>query len=239
MAWTVASYARRTATAEPLIRILVAMLENIYLFFELLSFIVAVVLYPKYKHTPYKYLLPYLLLVLIYEYGTISRWFAINHRNLYIANINWNIFFAVFGFLLTRLTRTFAFKKWMRFAVVITLALSLLNEAFFQGFWDLDSYTILLQFIVIIVFNGLFFYELMHYANEQLSVTSIPGFWLNTGLLFFCLANFLFYASFAIMAYSGDPNYLLLFQVIVNIAIAILYSCLTAVFLCFRKRSAR
>jgi len=71
-----------------------------------------------------------------------------------------------------------------------------------QGFWKLDSITILLEYAIIIFINFLYFYELMNYSGEALNIVKSPGFWLNTGLLFFCLFEFLFFSSFAYMAYK-------------------------------------
>ncbi|OOQ61385.1 hypothetical protein [Mucilaginibacter pedocola] len=86
--------------------------------------------------------------------------------------------------------------------------------------------------MIIIVLSGLYYHELLRYSHERLSIIQLPGFWLNTGLLFFCLLNFLVYSSFAYGAYNNDYSYFIMFASISNIAIAILYSCLA---ICFFK----
>jgi len=107
--------------------------------------------------------------------------------------------------------------------------------AFFQGFWKLDSVIILFQYGIIILVNCIYFYELMNFTNKELGIMKLPAFWLNTGLLFFCLSQFLVFSSFAFMAYNGNYEYHFLFDVISVIAGAILYSCLTVSFICFSK----
>ena len=215
------------------------MLNQIYIFFEILSFIVSIVQFSKFKNTQYKYFVPFLLFIVIYEYGTIENWFSIKHTNLWAANISMFIFFLFFSVFLLSLVKTEKFKKWITGAILLSVFFSILNIVFVQGFWKLDTITILFQFAILIVLTFVYFYELMNYAVVQISIISLPGFWLNTGLLFFCLANFLLYASFAFLADKKIINFLDLFAIIANLAIAILYSCLTISFLCFRKTSSQ
>ncbi|OOQ61388.1 hypothetical protein BC343_20665 [Mucilaginibacter pedocola] len=211
------------------------MLDQLYLFFEALAFIVSVIQLPRLKNTAYKYFAPYLLFILVYEFGTINRWFGINGSNLWAANITLFIFFLFYSLFLRRLIKTPVFKKWVSAAILLSVFCSIINNIFFQGFFKLDSATILLQFAILVIITCVYFYELMNYTHVHLSIVSLPGFWLNTGLLFFCLVNFLIYASFAFLAYQQLMEFNLLFTIVANLAIAILYSCLTVSFLCARK----
>jgi hypothetical protein len=190
------------------------MLLSAYLFFEFLAFIISVIKYRALKNTPYVYFIPYLFLVLIYEYGTLKNWFVINHSNLWVSNITLIIFFLFYSVFIHGI-----------------------NMLFVQGFWNLDTITILLQFAILIGITCLYFYELMNFMGKEPQVLKIPGFWLNTGLLFFCLGQFLFYSSFAYMAYKKNYDYYVLHLVLSNIANAILYSFLTISFLCIRTKN--
>lgn len=211
------------------------MFGSVYFLFELMAFVISVIQYTKMKGTPYRYFVPYLLFIVFYEFGTIQKWFSINHRNLHATNISTYISFLFCAFFLRGLLRNPYFKKRMAAAIVITVACSLINMAFFQGFWNLDSFTILMQFMVIIVLCGIYFYELLHYTIQPLALIRLPAFWVNTGFLFFCVLNFMVYASFAYMAYKGNYTYFLLFNGIASISIAVLYTCLSLAFLCFSK----
>nr|WP_294948033.1 hypothetical protein [uncultured Mucilaginibacter sp.] len=215
------------------------MLDSLYLFFEVLAFVVAAVQYRQMKHTQYRYFVPYMLYIVLYEVAAIYNVFNINHRNLWISNISMTISFLFYSVFLLKLLKTPVFQKRIKWAIGLILLCSAVNMAFFQGFWDLDTVTILLQYVVIIISSCLYFYELMNFTTTQLTIIRMPGFWLNTGLLFFCLINFLFFSSFAYMAYKNNYQYFLLFRGIANISIAILYSCLTVSFLCFRKTTSR
>jgi len=210
------------------------MLDYLYFFFEIIAFAVAVFQLPKLKHSSYVYFIPYLLFILIYEFGSIYNWFFIHKSNLWISNLTLVIFFLFYSSFLCALIHTPYFKRWIKRIVSLSIFLSLVNLAFIQGFWNLNSITILLQFAVLIALTCLYFYELMN-STQKLSISKLPGFWVNTGLLFFCLAEFLFYSAFAYMAYKNNYNYYLLFEVISNIANVILYTCLTISFLCFNN----
>jgi len=206
-----------------------------YLCFEVAAFLTAAVQFSKFKQTPFRYFVPYLLIIIVYEVGSIFNWFSIDHRNLWITNITMTFSFLFYSIFLSRIIKTAAIVKWIRWAISFTVLCSVINAAFVQGFWKLDTITILLQFALIIIIGCIYFYELMNYTGEELVIIKLPQFWLNTGLLFFCLSEFLFFSSFAYMAYKGNYNYRLLFSVISNIASAILYSCLMVSFLCFSK----
>jgi hypothetical protein len=136
---------------------------------------------------------------------------------------------------LYKIIKTASFKKWIKFAIYFSIICSAINMAFVQGFWKLDSITILLEYAIIITINFLYFYELMNYSGEPLNIIKLPGFWLNTGLLFFCLFEFLFFSSFAYMAYKNNYAYLVLFDFISYSANVILYSCITIALLCLQQ----
>jgi hypothetical protein len=176
-----------------------------------------------------------LILVVIYEYGNIRDWFYINHSNLYITNISGLAFFLFFSIFIQRLINNQTYKKLIGIIIPLTLLCAIINVLFIQGFWRLDTITILLQFAVIIFIICIYFYELMNSIDISIPIIKMPGFWLNTGLLFFCLAQFLLYSSFSFLAYKESREYILLFLTFSNIANAILYTCLVVCFLCFKR----
>ena len=213
------------------------MLLSAYLFFEFLAFITSVIKYKALKHTRYVYFIPYLFFILIYEYGSIQNWFIIKRSNLWISNITLFIFFLFYSIFIRGIIKTERFKEWIKRLIVFSTICSAANMAFIQGFWGLDTITVLLQFAVLIGITCLYFYELMNYTNKEFRILQIPGFWLNTGLLFFCLGQFLFYSSFAYMAYRKVYEFSILHHVVVNISNVILYSFLTISFLCIRTKN--
>lgn len=211
------------------------MLALSYFFFESFALLIAIIQYQKLKGTIYRYFLPYLIFIVIYEYCNIYNLFFINHSNLWITNLSETACFLFYTFFLKTLIRSKKLKKIINILVLCSLLFSALNMAFVQGFWKLDTITMLFQFSIIIFIVCMYFYELMNSIDIAVSLIKLPGFWLNTGLLFYYLCQFLLFSSFAYMAYKNSYNYMMLFNVVANIANAILYSCLTVCFLCFRR----
>jgi hypothetical protein len=209
--------------------------DFIYLYFELMAFATCLIKYRDLKNTLHKYFLPYLLFIVVFEICSVYDLFIVDHSNLWIANITMGLSFIFYSIFLTNLLQTAVFVKWIKRLIFLSIIFSLINMAFIQGFWKLDTITILLQFLVLILLTCFCFYELMSFNNSELIVTKIPAFWISTGLLFFCLGKFLFFASFAYFAYKPTTVFPALSYVVSNIANAILYSCLTISFLCFKK----
>jgi hypothetical protein len=212
------------------------MLEYLYFFFELAAFLVAILQFSRIKNTRYVFFIPYLVFILIYEFGSIKNWFLIEKSNLWITNLTLILFFLYYTYFLIYLIQSTLYTKWIKRCVYICLLFSIINLIFIQGFWNLNSITILLQFVILITSICLYFYELMNYSAVRFSISKMPGFWLNAGLLFFCLAEFLFYSAFAYMAYHDNYTYYQLFELISNTANIILYTCLIISFLCFSKK---
>jgi hypothetical protein len=228
MAWITENCAHRIQTVDSL-----KMTVYVYLFFEIIAFLTAVFQYPQIKETQYRYFIPYLLFIVIYEIGTILNWFSIHHRNLWLANFTMTLSFLFYCLFLRTIVKSQPLKRWIKRLVFLSIFCLIIDELFVQGFWDLDTIIILLEYGIIIFIVCFYFYELIDHPEHAMSIIKVPAFWLNTGLLFFCLAQFLFFSAFAYMAYKNDYNYYILFSVISNLANAILYSCLTAAFLCF------
>ncbi|MEO6150026.1 MAG: hypothetical protein ABIP28_07690 [Mucilaginibacter sp.] len=181
------------------------------------------------------FFLPYLLLIVLYELGSFFYLFVINKSNAWITNIIISIEFLFYSCLLIVLLD----KKLRARLVILVLSAFLFTvvDVFaIQGFWDLGTIAILVQYVVLIVLVCMFFSQLMRRSGEHLSLIRLPAFWINTGLLFFCLAEFMFFAAFTYMTAKKNYNYYMLWLVISNMANLILYSCLSISFLCFNKK---
>jgi hypothetical protein len=210
------------------------MLRYLYYAFETMAFVTLLFQYKKMQRTNYAYFLPYLIFIFIYETGSLFDIFNINHSNAWITNIVATVEFLFFSFFLINLLDK---RLHTRLTVIVAsvFLFTVVDVVFIQGFWNLCTIAILLQYVVLIILVCFFFYQLMHKTGEHFSLISLPDFWVNTGLLFFCLAEFLFFAAFTYMMAKKNYNYSLLWFVISNIANLILYSCLSISFLCFSK----
>ena len=178
--------------------------------------------------------IPFLLIIILYEYGTLQGSFTVNGSNHWAANMVTLFEFVFYSFMIRSFLTNKINKRYLLSAALVIVALSILNIAFIQGFWKLHSYTLSLGSIVIISFVCVYFYELLHYDLEKLSISKYPIFWIATGILFFYLGEFLFFAFFSYMAYRDDYSYFKLFKIISNASNVILYSCLSIAFVCNR-----
>ncbi|RVU01426.1 hypothetical protein EOD41_05540 [Mucilaginibacter limnophilus] len=210
------------------------MLEYLYFIIELLALLTLAVQYKKLEKTQYIYFLPYLLLIVCYEAGSIYNLFNVNGSNEWITNVIITIEFLFYSCFLVNVLNQ-KLRRRLFTIVAVTFLFTVIDVAFIQGFWKLATIAILLQYIVLITLVCMFFYQLMNQAGEQLTLIRLPNFWVNTGLLFFCLAEFLFFAAFTYMTASKNYHYYLLWYIISNVANLILYSCLSISFLCFSK----
>ena len=211
------------------------MLEYSYFVFELIALSTAMFVYRSIKNNRFIYFIPYLTFVVIYEYGSIKNWFLINKNNLWITNITLFVFFLFYSIFILNLIKTPKYIHRIKAAIFLSGGFAIINAALIQGFWNLNSLTITLQFLILILIVCIYFYELMNLSVAKLNIAKLPSFWLCSGLLFFCLIEFLFYSAYAYMSFTDDFKYFTLFEIISNPANFILYSCLTVSFLCIKS----
>jgi hypothetical protein len=207
----------------------------IYFWFECIALIFCAIFVNKAKHSRYIYFLPYLIFITIYEYGSLYDLFLIDKHNLWITNYVITIEFLFYSFFLISALKNRLLARRFTIAVIACLIFTFIDIFLIEGFAKLCSIAILIQFILLITLVCVSLYQLMQQPGSNISIISIPDFWVNTGLIFFCLAEFLFFTSFAYMAYKKTYDYYFLFSIISNVANVILYSCITISFLCISQ----
>ncbi|RWY52259.1 hypothetical protein [Mucilaginibacter gilvus] len=206
---------------------------EIYFGFELLALFTALVKYRSLLKSDYKFFIPFLILIVLYETGSLYNKFSIGNNNALATNLMTTFEFAFYSFFIRNTLNNPFYKKIILIAIFTCLVYNIINLFFIQGGMKLNVSTIILQTIVIILITGVYFLELMQVSfGNSLSIIKLPGFWLNTGVLFFYLGEFLLFASYSYMAYKHNYDYLMLFRMISDIANAILYTCLIISFLC-------
>ena len=211
------------------------MLTYSYFVFELIALGCAFYSLHGLKEGSYKYFPFYLSFIVLYEIGSLFYLFNIKGSNLWITNITMMFSFIFYAFILISQLTKVSVKRKIKIIIYVCITVSILNLIFYQGFWRLDTISILCQYALLITITCLFFYEILEISYSPGLILRLPAFWLNTGLLFFCLSQFLFFASFTYMAYRRDYQYYIFFKIISNTANGILYSCLSISFLCFGK----
>ncbi|RYZ97808.1 MAG: hypothetical protein EOP47_20825, partial [Sphingobacteriaceae bacterium] len=126
------------------------MFQSFYFIFEALALITALVQYKKIEKTPYLYFLPYLLLIVLYEIGSYFKIFVVNHSNAWITNIVISIEFLFYScFLIVLLAK----KLRARLVILVasTFLFTVIDVFAIQGFWNLGTIAILVQYVVLII----------------------------------------------------------------------------------------
>lgn len=212
------------------------MLQYIYLFFEMLSLTVAGIQYKRMSHTPYAAFFPYLLFICIFEVCSVYHLFVINHNNAWINNMVIAIEFAFFSTFITK-TLPQRLHKMLTGIIVGVIAFTVIDIVFIQGFWNMATFAIIVQYSTLITLVCMYFYHLMQQQTDQhISLIHMSDFWVNTGLLFFCLLEFCFFCALSYMVSRKSYYYFELWVIISNMANFILYSCLAVSFICFSRK---
>ena len=208
---------------------------DFYFWIEVATMLICMLCYSKFDITRCKLFLPYLITIVLYELGTIYKLFAINGSNAWAANIELIVEYVFYSYFIISVYKN---RKHRKVIILISLAcfvFTLIDIFFIQGVMSLCTIAILIQYSILITLVCRFFYMKMQEFEKNVSLLHQPDFWVHTGLLFFFLAEFLFFASYTNMAHKKLSSYHLLFSVISNVAILILYSCLSISFICFRR----
>ena len=206
---------------------------DIYFYFELLALIAALVKFKPLLNNGYTPFLPFLVFIVIYETISFNDLYLINGSNIWMVNLVTTVEYLFYSLFIRSLLKSPFYKKAILVTIIISLFYNLTSLFFIHGLLNLNISAIIIQTIIIIIITGRYFWELMEVPfSSSLSIIKLPGFWLNTGVLFFYLGEFMFFASYSYMAYKHNGDYLYLWRFISNMANAVLYTCLTVSFLC-------
>ncbi|GAB3922747.1 hypothetical protein [Mucilaginibacter myungsuensis] len=210
------------------------MTDYLSIILEGLALLVGLISFNKITIGRYKLLPPYLAIIISFEICNMMGLFAYQRTNLWVMNIAITFEFLFFGAFILSAYRN---KKEQRIFGLIMLAVLLytvIDVVWVKGVFKLGYHAIVVQYSLLIVIVCRLFYNMMQEFDRGTSLAHDPDFWVSTGLLFFFLAEFLFFASFK-LAYTHPDTFSALFKVIKTIANFILYSCLIVSFLWARR----
>jgi hypothetical protein len=202
-----------------------------YFWIELASFIVSLLVFRKIMNTQLASFVPYLFLIVAYEFGTPRGWFTINKSNHHFANIFMPIEFSFYIFFFFKAFDNPKIKQRFAYSLIALFIFYVANLIFFQGVSLYNSYTYLIGSLIMVGWSCFVFYRLISRPIE-INPLQYPVFWISTGILFFFLLRFMIMSHFHYMAYTGDEKYSTLFISISNISIILLYSCIAIGLLC-------
>lgn len=218
------------ATMGPLFTIKYA-----YFWFEALALVACIACLPKFNSMRYRAFLLYLAVIVAYELASIFNWGFTNGNNLFDVCIEVSFEFVFFSYFIISGNTNIRQRRIFTLTSALILIFTVIDIYWIQGINKLCTYAILLQYVWLIVLVCQFFFRKMQQFQSDVSLARQPDFWAHTGLLFYFLCQFLFFAAFTTMAYKKIHHFSLLSNVILGVSIVILYSCLAVSFLCFRR----
>ena len=189
----------------------------------------------RFKQLRYKLFLPFLSFIVLYQIGEMQKLFGIHKSNLWSVNIEVTIEFIFYSFFIISSSREPKEKRGFKIAAWAIFVFTLIDVFFIQGVERLCSIAIVMQYALLIIMVCRFFYGQMKVFDGETSLLKQPDFWVNTGLLFFSLSEFLFFAAFN-LAYVVPGIFSTLFDIISAVANIILYSCLIVSFIWSRQQ---
>ncbi|WP_147677484.1 hypothetical protein [Algibacter pacificus] len=195
--------------------------------FQALAFIVAVLLWHKYKNTPQRGFLGFLAFVVFTEVAAVVCVSMCHIKSYWV----YNMFTVISGsFYLYWFYQILSYKKLiLAFGLLffISIVLALFQERFFLGLWRIPLTTIT---VLVLICSTLYFSELLN-SSRVITFKTEQQFWLVTGLLIFYLG---FLPLQLLMPYIKIKGADYLFAImLLNI---IMYGFFTISFLCLRKK---
>ncbi len=96
--------------------------------------------------------------------------------------------FAALTYIYSLHLRTILSYKVILVLVLSFILYSVLNSIFIQSIYQFNTYARGVEFILLILFALLYFYTI--YINEVSSITKVPMFWINLGVLVYYTSSF-------------------------------------------------
>jgi len=206
------------------------MLYNIYYFIILIGIILSSFLFLKKDDSPYlKYFAPFLFLTLFIE--LLCLHLANNAIHTISIASSFNIIEVCFYmWVLGNIIKSKKIKKTITFMLIVFPILSIINLFFFQGIHNYNTITFSVGCLILIFLSIYYFYELFK-LQHAVRLSTDPGFWICTGLLFFYCCSFPVYVSINIIKnFSNELGHIITF--VLAILNVILYSLFCIAFLC-------
>lgn len=181
------------------------------LFMELLSAIVALVYYKKYKDSILKYFLYYLWIVVLVEYAAyiLREWFDVVN-NAYLFNLFFFLSFLFFSFLYHQIIQNKKRKLVVKLCVSFYVVIFIVSGFYENYITDFQSIPFIIASCLFLIFMALYLTELLN-SKKVLYIRNNLFFWINLGLLIFYVGSIPF--RIAIQYYANIGGFPFLFAI--------------------------
>lgn len=208
----------------------------VYLYFQILSFLLALIILKK-RDKVLWYFVPYLFITVCIE--LIGAWYTYKGiRNYWMYNVFTTFEFLFYAFLFYQHFNSAIFKKMALYFIPFYILAVGCNLGFVQGTNYFHTYTFLLGSFFIVVFCLFYFYEsiLPDQINNKLSMQ--PFFWICIGLLLFYLGSVIINALFEYLRSNDLYKQGVRIYAIINQSLNVILYCSFSIsfFLCRNNR---
>lgn len=200
---------------------------------ELVSLFICILCIRKMKNTSVISFFPFLLLINIYEIGTMKGWFTVNNSNHFAANIFMMIHFLFYLSFISNILSSKKTKAILIGTIILLCSFFIINFTFYQGKYVFNSYTYLFGSLIIISWCCQLF--ILYMKNiDKVQVFKSCFFWIYLGLFFYYSIRFFFMSYFTLITTSYNETISSLFKSLTTISIFVLYSCISIGLICFK-----
>ncbi len=187
----------------------------------------------NYRYLKHGVLKSFILLIVPYAIvNWMSYWVSNNQDDLnYLANnlIRLNEFIFI-GWFYSQLIKSTKTLKRFKILYWILIVVSVSNILFIQGFYELNSYTIILGSCISVYYIFEYFKEMIQHT-QSINLLQNPFFWISIGYLFLFIGLFILVCFGAYFKYLNDfDSFLPIWYLFNNLIFTILYSCLLIAF---------
>ncbi len=158
-------------------------LKHTIKYIELAAAIVGSIYFYKYKHTPLKYFLMLLWLVVFVEFFG-KFYFKVFYSNYIVFNIYHFINFTTLLLLYRAVIENKDYKKWVGLFIPIYIVSFFVNLLFQDYFTQIQTFPFIIGGLLVIISIIFYFLEILN-TNKVLYVSKNLLFWISIGLLIY------------------------------------------------------
>ncbi|MEZ2335911.1 hypothetical protein AB6735_09750 [Mucilaginibacter sp. RCC_168] len=185
----------------------------------------------------FKIFLPFLVFVVIYEFTNMffQKFLLLHHSNGWCNNLEGIIELVVYGQFIASLDKGKQYKMRVYMAVVIGIAITLIDIFFIHSFWTLGTTAIIAQNIILATMSFIYLYNVISHADEYPHLLIFPPFLVATGLLLYSLTSYFYYASFDNLLAKNNHQFFMIAHLVCEISCLYIYTFLSIAFICFAR----
>src|ERR1700712_2045304 len=120
------------------------MIGFVYFLFECIAFFTCLLAYKKFDKS-YRWFLPFLAFIVIYEFVNIFDWLDLHNSNAWCSNFEGIVELMLYAPFIASLDKRKLYKKKVYCITVAGILISLIDIIFIQGFYKLATIAIVLQ----------------------------------------------------------------------------------------------